>query len=515
MADGRAPTSICSTASSVLQPEPGQVAFFPNVDAIQEFKVESNGPPAEFGRFNGGVVNLTTRSGGNSFHGTVFEFFRNEALNARNYFASTNPVKPRFRRNQFGGVVGGPIRQDRTFFFTDYQGQRQSIGRTVISTVPTVLQRQGIFTEAIGGRVPTVYDPATTTPVATGGSTRSQFPGNAIPLQRMDPVAIELLQRYPLPTSAEPPTTIDGWQMSKSIRISSARESIIDSPQPGSRVRSPDGVSRVVHSGDTAAGRQRRHHRHTRAAGHDVVVVCIQLPADDLSDHRQRASCRRHETDRRPTRGAAERLGVGSSGIPGIPSTASFPDMLPTFLVSGYQQLGSPPNTATDFGTSVTQIADSLTWLKGRHTMRFGADLRWERLNVVQPPSPTGSFTFSSLFTDLPGRREYGDAIASFLLGQVQQFSIDLQRDEIRNCASFQEYFAQDDWRVLDCLTVNAGLRYTLNFPSTEEHNQAAVFNLQTRQLDYLGQNGQPARGARAPRAQFRAAAGYRRTGDR
>ncbi len=115
---------------SVLQPEPGQVAFFPIIDAIQEFAIETNSPPAEFGRFNGGVINLTTKAGGNAFHGTGFEFLRHEALNARNFFASTNPVKPLFRRNQFGGVVGGPIARDRTFFFVDYQGQRQTIGRT-------------------------------------------------------------------------------------------------------------------------------------------------------------------------------------------------------------------------------------------------------------------------------------------------------------------------------------------------------------------------------------------------
>ena len=97
----------------------------------------------------------------------------------------------------------------------------------------------------------------------------------------------------------------------------------------------------------------------------------------------------------------------------------------------------------------MTEIADSLTWLKGRHTLKMGADLRWERLNVVQPPSPTGSFTFSSLFTDLPGTANTGTPLASFLLGQVQQFSIDLQQDEIRNRAHFQEYFVQDDWRVV------------------------------------------------------------------
>src|SRR5262245_44146541 len=133
---------------SVLQPEPGQVAFFPIVEAIQEFKVEVNSPPAEFGRFNGGVVNLTTKSGTNDFHGSAFEFLRNEALNARNLFApktAANPKKPVFRRNQFGGVIGGPVIRDKTFFFGDYQGTRQQIARVRTSNVPSLAQRQGNF----------------------------------------------------------------------------------------------------------------------------------------------------------------------------------------------------------------------------------------------------------------------------------------------------------------------------------------------------------------------------------
>ena len=109
--------------------------------------------------------------------------------------------KPEFRRHQFGGVAGGPIRRDHTFFFGDYQGQRQTIGRAVISTVPTVLQRQGVFSEAIAGRVPIIYDPATTTPLPGGGSTRSAFPGNTIPGERFDSVARTLFDRYPPPTS--------------------------------------------------------------------------------------------------------------------------------------------------------------------------------------------------------------------------------------------------------------------------------------------------------------------------
>src|SRR5256885_3059309 len=114
---------------SVLQPEPGQVPVFPVIDAIQEFRIESNSPPAEFGRFNGGVINLTTKSGANTLHGTGFEFLRNEALNARNFFQSASPTGPEYRRNQFGGTLGGPLVRNRTFFFVDYQGQRQEIGR--------------------------------------------------------------------------------------------------------------------------------------------------------------------------------------------------------------------------------------------------------------------------------------------------------------------------------------------------------------------------------------------------
>ncbi len=183
---------------SVLQPEPGQVAFMPVIDSIQEFKVESNSPSAEFGRFNGGVVNLTMKSGTNSFHGSVFEFFRNEALNARNVFApatAANPDKPEFRRNQYGFVLGGPVFKDRTFFFLDYQGSRQLIGRVRTSTVPTLAQRQGIFST-------TIYDPATTRTDSSGAIIRDPFPSNTIPTERMDPAAVGLLNRYPLPTNS-------------------------------------------------------------------------------------------------------------------------------------------------------------------------------------------------------------------------------------------------------------------------------------------------------------------------
>ncbi|MFN8064011.1 MAG: carboxypeptidase-like regulatory domain-containing protein [Vicinamibacterales bacterium] len=472
---------------SVLQPEPGQVAFFPNIDAIQEFKIESNSPPAEFGRFNGGVVNLTTKSGTNVLHGSGFEFLRHEALNARNYFASTNPVRPLYRRNQFGGVAGGPLRRDRTFFFADYQGQRQTIGRTVISTVPTVLQRQGIFIEAIGGRVPVIYDPATTV-----GSSRSPFPDNTIPPGRFDPVAAALLARYPLPTS--------GGTANNYRRVDDETQ---DQNQFSLR------LDHQLTAADHLFGRLTRFSERfvpvTPLPEGSGVTTGTLGPQDTVSyafaSHHQRTLSMRlfnelrvGDTRRRVDRTAARLNGTVSTvlGLPGIPTTAQFPETLPTFLISGYQQLGSPANTATDFSTSVTQVADTLTWLRGKHTVKFGADLRWSRLNVVQPPSPTGAFTFSSLFTDLPAIANTGTPLASFLLGQVQQFSIDLQQGPIRNRAHVQEYFVQDDWRMANRVTVNAGVRYTLNFPSTEVNNQSAVFNLQTQQMEYLGRDGHP-----------------------
>jgi hypothetical protein len=466
---------------SVLQPEPGQVAFFPVVDAIQEFKVETNSPPAEFGRFNGGVVNLTTKAGTNTLHGTAFEFFRHDALTARNFFQTANAAKPGFRRNQFGGVLGGPVLRNRTFFFADYQGQRQDIERTVLSTVPTMAQRQGIFTQNI-------FDPATTTPNGAGSFTRTQFSNNTIPLERMDPVARELMLRYPEPTL---PGTANNYRRTASeIDDQNQWDVRLDHVFASNRDRAfarlsnfrgrfepvtplPDGsgtTSGTLGLQDTTSWALATNYQHTFA--------------DNLLNELRVGDTRRtvHRTAAQLATSAGSAL-----GIPGIPSDAQFPNTLPTFSIAGYQILGSPANTASDFNTSVSEIADTLTWVRGRHTFKTGFTWRWERLNVIQPPSPTGSFTFNQLGSDLPGTANTGAPFASFLLGQVQTFSIDLQTSEIQERARFQEYFIQHEWKVSSRLTLTPGLRYTLNFPSTEINGQVGVFNLQTQLLEYPG----------------------------
>ena len=472
---------------SVVQPEPGQVAYFPIVDSIQEFKIETNSPPAEFGRFNGGVVNLTTRSGSNDVHGTAFEFLRNEALNARNFFAPSPGAKPVFRRSQFGGVAGGPVQRNRTFFFADYQGQRQEIGRTVTSTVPTVLQRQGVFTEAMSGSAPRLFDPATT--IAAGdGFVRTPFADGRIPLERLDPVALALINRYPLPTSAGTANNFrrtapevndqDQWSVRLDHRLRSSQDTLFgrltnfrDRFLPVTPL--PDG------SGVTTGtlGPQ-------QTVSWSFASTYQRTFSSTLLNELRAGDTRRHVT-----RDAAQLARAAGSAlrIPGIPSAAQFPNTLPTFLISGYTQLGSPPNTATDFRTSVNEIADTLTWVKGRHTIKAGFDWRWQRLDVIQPPSPTGSFTFNQLGSDLPGVTNTGTPLASFLLGQVQSFSIDLQTSQIRERARFQEYFVQDDWKVGERLTFTPGVRYTLNFPSTEVNGQTAVFDLDSEVLTYPG----------------------------
>lgn len=477
---------------SVLQPEPGQVAFFPVTDAIEELEIETNSPPAEYGRFNGGVVKVTTKAGTNAYRGAGFDFVRHEALNARNFFASTEPIKPTFRRQQFGGVIGGPVRRNRTFFFADYQGQIQAVGRTVISTVPTLLQRQGVFTEAIGGRAPAIFDPATT--AGSGPFARAPFADNTIPDDRTDSLARALLARYPLPTS---PGTANNYRRTADERTRQDQVDVrIDERMPADRDQAfvrvsfvrdhvapvtplPDGSGATIGTlgpQDTRTWAVASGFRHTFS---DRLLNELRIG----------------DTRRTVSRSAAAQMSSAESarlGLRGIPAAPQFPDTLPTFQIAGYQPLGSPPNAASDFSTSVTEVADSLTWVKGRHTIKAGFDFRWARLNVIQPPSPTGLFQFSSLFTDQPGVANTGTPFASFLLGQVQSFSIDLQQRQIRNRAHVQEYFVRDEWKVSDRLTVAPGVRYTLNFPSTEESNQAAVFNLQTQQLEYLGQDGHP-----------------------
>lgn len=478
----------------VLQPEPGQVAFYPIIDAIEEFRVNTNSYSAEYGRSNGGVILVNQKSGTNEYHGSLFEFFRNEKLNARNLFATTGP-KPLFRRNQYGFVFGGPIQKQKTFFFADYQGSKQLLGVVRTSTVPTSQQRAGVFSTPI-------YDPATTQ-VGDSGFTRQPFAGNRIPTDRFDSAALKALDRFPLPNvfganGAE--ATANNYrrtdteqqfqdqfdvrldhQLTPAQRVFGRYSYLRDDSRPVTPL--PDGsgtiTSRVIGNTLTRADSVVAEHSWTITPGALNLL--------------------RFGFTRRGFKRDGLRLGIPASqasGVPNLPAS-SFSDVLPIYQITGFQQIGPSPNTNSEFTTSVTQLIDTFSMHRGRHSLKFGMDLRWERLNVLQPPSPTGLFQFvqqstSGLTATAAAVANTGSALASFLLGQVNTFSIDLQDETLRPRAAISEFFLQDDWRVNSRLTLNLGLRYTLNWPSTETNNRSAVFNLASQRLEFLGKDSNP-----------------------
>lgn len=488
---------------SALQPEPGQVAFFPILDDIAEFTIQANNVPAEFGRFNGGVVNVGTRSGTKKWHGSLFEYIRNEALNARNYFTSAGTRKPMYRRNLFGATLGGPMLHDRLFVFADYQGILQRIGVTRISTVPTAAMRAGNF-----NGVSKIYNPNTTVTVG-GRLSRTEFPNDTINIP-LDRAAVALLQRFPLPTSSGAANNYsrvandDDHQQQFDVRVDGARGQhdrafvrytyYHEMEQPATPL--PDGsgaISGSVLNAGSVAGL-------THITGQQVVISETHTFTPSLVNNLHLGYTRRGNTQAGTTLGSSA---SNALGIPGIPTNAAFNNALPLFTITGFTQLGQSASTFARYQTAVGELNDTLLWTKGAHSFKAGIDARRYELNAIAPPNPTGSFAFTTTGTNTTtiapatAISTGGNALASFLLGQVDTFSIDLQQRTIRPRDYIYEFFVQDDWRASSKLVMNIGLRWTLHLPSTETRNQGAVFNLTTQKLDYLGVSGNP-RSARA-----------------
>jgi hypothetical protein len=439
---------------SVLQPEPGQVAFYPIIDGMEEFRLNINAYSPEYGRSNGGTVMVIGKSGSNDFHGTLFEFFRNEDLNARNYFAQPGP-RPEFRRNQYGAAVGGPIQKNKTFFFADWQGTRLRTGITRFSTVPTNNQRAGKFTSTI-----------------TNPLTGQAFANNTIPSDQFDAIAKQVLAHYPvanLPgaannfvrTAVEPDSQdqfdlrVDRYFGAKH-RVFARYSYLRDDDTPVTPL--PEGSGSLT-SGVTG-------HALTRGDG---IVGEYEWTLSPTTLNQVRFGHTRRNLNQAS-------LQNGGITVPGLPAN-SFASVLPIFTVAGYQQIG-PTSAANDnFATSVNEYLDTFSMVRGPHTIKFGADIRREALNILNPPNPTGSFAFTAAGT--------GNALASLLLGQVNSFNIDIQSKLLQERAHIAEFFVGDDWKVSERLSLNIGTRYTLNFPSTEVHNQGAVFNSNTQVLDF------------------------------
>jgi hypothetical protein len=386
------------------------------------------------------------------------------------------------------------VQKNKTFFFVDWQGTRLNTGAVRTSTVPTSAQKRGVFTQPI-------FDPLSTRQTASG-YVRDPFPANTIPASAIDPATQAVVDRYPAPNvfSGAAEATANNYrrvgtdttgQDQFDLRLDRyvgsrhkffGRYSYLrDDSTPATPLPDGSGTFTATYIGQTL----------TRA---DSVVAEHSWNLTPASVNQLRFGFTRRGFDRSSL--ATGQSASQTSRIPNIPLT-SFSDVLPTYDVVGMQQLGPPANGNAEFTTSVTQIIDNYTWVRGKHSLKAGTDIRFERLDVLQPPSPTGNFQFSNIFTaglSAAGTptANTGNSFASFLTGAVTRFSIDAQEEVLKPRASIAEFFLQDDWRATRSLSVNLGVRYTLNFPSTVADDRGAVFNLGTQKLEYFGKDGFP-----------------------
>jgi hypothetical protein len=460
------------------------VSVFPSVDAVQEFKVQAGSYSAEYGRSLAGVLNLVYKSGTNQLHGSAFEFYRNSAFDANNYFNEQRNIPlADFDRSQFGGMTGGPIQTDRTFFMVSYEGLRQNSFRELLTTVPTALQRQGDFSQTRGanGQPIVIYDPLTTRANESGsGNVRDAFAGNRIPSERMDPVALNVLKYWPEPNQpGDPVTGANNFYASGSAQVKTDNFDVrIDRNLGQSRRlfgrysyrRSYDAPPQLF-PGDTGVAEGRIN---LNDYGQNVVVdYSDQVRGQSLINVRLGFARNRFLFDNQALGFSPTSLGLP----PDIEANVDRP-MFPAFGVSDVSSLGGGDHRSSGFNNYT--LAGNVSRAAGRHFLKAGYEGRMYRINVWEARA-AGQFTFSRLFTQGPNPLAAtalgGHGFASFLLGAG---STGLLYQNWKNVAAQSFYHAiylQDDWRIGERLTINAGIRYDFDMPRTERYDRMSWFD--------------------------------------
>jgi hypothetical protein len=435
------------------------------MDAMQEFRVVANSYSAEYGQSQSGVITLATRSGTNRFHGGLFEYMRNEAFDARNFFAAT---RPKFRQHQFGGLLGGPIRKDRTHFFFTYERTQQVTGATVVQTLPTALQRQGNFSQTLDARglVIPIYDPTT-----TQGNLRQPFAGNIIPAARLDPVSLKLSTAWPAPNQAGTITGANNFSLNS--RPFTNRDIY---------------VGRFDHQFRPADQLMVRYFLAQSNAGNPGVWGDTRADASaSTTDQNTHNILGTWSHSFRPTVVNEFRFGLvrrdfynqrygkdddfaGQAGLRGV-SKAGFPIV----GITGYTGLSGAPfrfsSPLLDY-----QIQNAISWFRGKHALKAGVEARLGIFNDDTDTSSSGNFSFTPLLTALPNVANTGNAFATFLLGEVNGASI-LRPDPVRSRSEYWGAYVQDDWRITNTLTVNLGFRWEGTTPRREDQNRFNSFD--------------------------------------
>ncbi|MBI3208747.1 MAG: TonB-dependent receptor [Candidatus Solibacter usitatus] len=434
----------------------------PSVDAIQEFKVLTNAYSAEYGRAAGGVVTVNLKSGSNQIHGALFEFLRNEKLDAKNFFDPPAQRRPPFKRNQYGFAVGGPVRRDKTFFFGDYEWTRIRESRTVNNTIPTPRLRGGDFSELAN----LIYDPATYNRAA---NRRDVFPGNIIPSSRFDPVGVKLANYYPDPNKAgltqnflfNPPANenINRYDIKLDHNLSDNDRVFTRFSDSRNPVGATPSLPEPAFGGTTLA----TPFNHT---GKNFMVGYNRAFSARLLMEFKAAW-----NEIFTVRSAPIDYNVNAKlGLKGV--ELSDPGMAQIDL-TGYTSLGLGANIPNYSGSQNRQLIANFTSIHGAHTIKWGANLSFLQHFLTNSVNAPGQFQFDGRYTRDTMTLRGGNSLADMLLGASYNGNVSnwFWMDQRR---PFLDFFVQDEWRITSRLTLTPGLRYELHPEWTGRYNKGA-----------------------------------------
>lgn len=469
-----------------LDPKLNTFGVRPSVDAIREFEMLTSTYDASFGRNPGAQVNVILNSGSNDFHGSAFEFHRNAALDARNFFAPASEPKPKYIRNQFGGSLGGPIVHDRTFFFADYEGTRSREGITRITNVPTAEEREGNFSHSVFG-------------VPTNPFTGLPFDNGLIPSFFINPVGRAIAALYPLPNRNVPfqnfvssPTQRDNndsfdarldhrltHEIDLTFRYSFGNRDLFE-PFTG------PSFSLVPAFGDTV---QRR-------SQNAMTALTLALTPNLVNETRVAFS--------RVAASVTQQASVANSdvGLPTISPRAR--DLGLSFItVTGFSPLGDEGNNPQDSVTNVYQVLNNSNYISGKHLIKFGIDIRVSQQNAFRDVESRGRLQFSPFLTLT------NNALADLLLGFPLLTSVAHVDNPQQIRTESYNFYVNDSFRVTPRLTLVGGLRYEYNSPPVDKQDRATIYDVATRSLVPVGTNGVPRSGFEPDRNNFAPRVGF------
>jgi hypothetical protein len=468
----------------------GTVKVFPNLESIEEFKVQIGNYDAEFAS-GGAVINVITRSGSNEIHGSAFEFLRNKDLNSRQFFDASEPP---FQQNQFGFSVGGPIKKNKLFFFGDYQGLRIHESSTSILTEPTAALRVGNFSAYPA----VIYNPTTYNATT---NTRTPYAGNIIPTTQLDPVAINLLQILPLPNL---PGTSNNFRVNNlaaqnedqyDVRgdyVLSEKDSMFarvthgtaNITFPGTPVLINGQINPLAFAQGTAtAGSLRTNQAPSSQATLQEIHQFSPNVSNQIALGYTRFALNVAPLDE--TYNLASKLGlIGANTGPDSGAMAS----ISISGGSGYSASNQPEVVPQN----TWQATDTVSWVHGAHSLRFGFSVDHNGFGFFQLGNPSGALSYTGTYTNNPASSSgTGAGYADFMLGLPVSSSKSLLGSGVPYL-SYTEYggFVQDQWRISSKLTVNLGLRWDLFTPVSERHDRLSDFYLNSGTFALAGQSG-------------------------